>query len=111
MKKENQQRSAVPLAKSFRGKVDLLVLLAIVVSVVLILAATVPAAQSRLQGTVKNYMLDMAKAYGASLDEEITYNGEDKILNAETLRDMVGSAKEEQESKPVMLTLLPMMVL
>ena len=50
MKKENQQRSAVPLAKSFRGKVDLLVLLAIVVSVVLILAATVPAAQSRLQG-------------------------------------------------------------
>ena len=38
-------------------------------------------------------MLDMAKAYGASLDEEITYNGEDKILNAETLRDMVGSAK------------------
>lgn len=93
MKKENQQRSAVPLAKSFRGKVDLLVLLAIVVSVVLILAATVPAAQSRLQGTVKNYMLDMAKAYGASLDEEITYNGEDKILNAETLRDMVGSAK------------------
>ena len=93
MKKENQQRSAVPLAKSFRGKVDLLVLLAIVVSVVLILAATVPAAQSRLQGTVKNYMLDMAKAYGASLDEEITYNGEDKILNAETLGDMVGSAK------------------
>ena len=93
MKKENQQRSAVPLAKSFRGKVDLLVLLAIVVSVVLILAATVPAAQSRLQGTVKNYMLDMAKAYGASLDEEVTYNGEDKILNAETLRDMVGSAK------------------
>lgn len=93
MKKENQQRSAVPLAKSFRGKVDLLVLLAIVVSVVLILVATVPAAQSRLQGTVKNYMLDMAKAYGASLDEEITYNGEDKILNAETLGDMVGSAK------------------
>lgn len=93
MKKENQQRSAVPLAKSFRGKVDLLVLLAIVVSVVLILAATVPAAQSRLQGTVKNYMLDMAKAYGASLDEEITYNGEDKILNAETLGDVVGSAK------------------
>lgn len=93
MKKENQQRSAVPLAKSFRGKVDLLVLLAIVVSVVLILAATVPAAQSRLQGTVKNYMLDMAKAYGASLDEEITYIGEDKILNAETLGDMVGSAK------------------
>ena len=93
MKKENQQRSAVPLAKSFRGKVDLLVLLAIVVSVVLILAATVPAAQSRLQGTAKNYMLDMAKAYGASLDEEITYNGEDKILNAETLGDMVGSAK------------------
>lgn len=93
MKKENQQRSAVPLAKSFRGKLDLLVLLAIVVSVVLILAATVPAAQSRLQGTVKNYMLDMAKAYGASLDEEITYNGEDKILNAETLGDMVGSAK------------------
>ena len=93
MKKENQQRSAVPLATSFRGKVDLLVLLAIVVSVVLILAATVPAAQSRLQGTVKNYMLDMAKAYGASLDEEITYNGEDKILNAETLGDMVGSAK------------------
>lgn len=93
MKKENQQRSAVPLAKSFRGKVVLLVLLAIVVSVVLILAATVPAAQSRLQGTVKNYMLDMAKAYGASLDEEITYNGEDKILNAETLRDMLGSAK------------------
>ena len=93
MKKENQQRSAVPLAKSFRGKVDLLVLLAIVVSVVLILVATVPAAQSRLQGTVKNYMLDMAKAYGASLDEEITYNGEDKILNAETLGDVVGSAK------------------
>lgn len=93
MKKENQQRSAVPLAKSFRGKVDVLVLLAIVVSVVLILAATVPAAQSRLQGTVKNYMLDMAKAYGASLDEEITYNGEDKILNAETLGDVVGSAK------------------
>lgn len=93
MKKENQQRSAVPLAKSFRGKLDLLVLLAIVVSVVLILVATVPAAQSRLQGTVKNYMLDMAKAYGASLDEEITYNGEDKILNAETLGDMVGSAK------------------
>ncbi len=93
MKKENQQRSAVPLAKSFRGKVDLLVLLAIVVSVVLILVATVPAAQSRLQGTVKNYMLDMAKAYGASLDEEITYNGEDKILNAETLGDMLGSAK------------------
>ena len=93
MKKENQQRSAVPLAKSFRGKVDLLVLLAIVVSVVLILAATVPAAQSRLQGTVKNYMLDMAKAYGASLDAEITYNGEDKTLNAETLGDMVGSAK------------------
>ena len=61
MKKENQQRSAVPLAKSFRGKVDLLVLLAIVVSVVLILAATVPAAQSRLQGTVKNYMLDMLR--------------------------------------------------
>lgn len=93
MKKENQQRSAVPLAKSFRGKVDLLVLLAIVVSVVLILVATVPAAQSRLQGTVKNYMLDMAKAYGASLDAEITYNGEDKTLNAETLGDMVGSAK------------------
>ena len=79
----------VSLLQSIKLKILLLVILAIVTSTLINLLASIPLMQKEVTGLVKDYMCDLVKITGQTLDEEIELVGREKVMNLEELSDIL----------------------
>lgn len=89
MKKAKQTENKVPFLKSMKGRVTILFFISILVTVTLILVASIPSAKTSLKNTTRNYMLDMATTNGELVDTAIEAYGESYVLREDYLNDMM----------------------
>ena len=83
----NAGKEKISIFKSARGKTIILVDVIIVLMMIVLLINVVPKAQSSMRKTNKNYLADMAVAYGQEIEDECTLSGADKVLTADYLKE------------------------
>lgn len=79
----------VNLLQSIKLKILLLVILAIVTSTLINLLTSIPLMQKEVTGLVKDYMCDLVKITGQTLDKEIELVGREKVMDLEELSDIL----------------------
>ncbi|SCW81723.1 methyl-accepting chemotaxis protein [Lachnospiraceae bacterium C10] len=75
----------VSLIRSVRGKVTVFSIAMVLVVMVALILTTVPSSQATLTETTKNYLNDIALAYGSSVEADVNAVGVEHILNLENL--------------------------
>ena len=75
----------VSLIRSVRGKVTVFSIAMVLVVMVALILTTVPSSQATLTETTKNYLNDIALAYGSSVEADVNAVGVEHILNSENL--------------------------
>ena len=75
----------VSLIRSVRGKVTVFSIAMVLVVMVALILTTVPSSQATLTETTKNYLNDIALAYGSSVEADVKAVGVEHILNLENL--------------------------
>ncbi|SDW28119.1 methyl-accepting chemotaxis protein [Lachnospiraceae bacterium KHCPX20] len=75
----------VSLIRSVRGKVTVFSIAMVLVVMVALIWSTVPSSQATLTETTKNYLNDIALAYGSSVEADVNAVGVEHILNLENL--------------------------
>lgn len=78
---------------SIKASVELLIVIVVLITVVLELSIVIPSTRKNITSICENHLYDSATGYGLLLDEACTLSSPDKVLQAETLEDIVGSAK------------------
>ncbi len=89
---ENQK---ITVLTSIRTKMVLAMVAWAIIAGVVAVWVLLPTAKSEVDTTTKNYMKDLAKAYGSMLDDEIAKEGVDKILAGDNLANMMSDVKVE----------------
>lgn len=87
MNKDGQKvkDNKVSLIRSVRGKVTVFSIAMVLVVMVALIWSTVPSSQATLTETTKNYLNDIALAYGSSVEADVNAVGVEHILNLENL--------------------------
>jgi methyl-accepting chemotaxis protein len=87
MNKDGQKvkDNKVSLIRSVRGKVTVFSIAMVLVVMVALILTTVPSSQATLTETTKNYLNDIALAYGSSVEADVNAVGVEHILNLENL--------------------------
>ncbi|MCR4869565.1 MAG: methyl-accepting chemotaxis protein [Lachnospiraceae bacterium] len=75
----------VSLIRSVRGKVTVFSIAMVLVVMVALIWCTVPSSQATLTETTKNYLNDIALAYGSSVEADVKAVGVENILTSENL--------------------------
>lgn len=87
---------------SIRTKLVLAMVIMAVLAGVLTSILLVPAAEKNIDETTKNYMKDVARAYGSMLDAQVENEGADKALGADNLsKHLAGVKVDNKESSYV----------
>lgn len=84
-KAKKTKKEGVSLLSSIKFKIIALTAAAVLLTVLVLLIRIVPTVQKDMKETVKNYMSDMALAYGESVEIELQDKGEEYLLNYEEL--------------------------
>ena len=92
-KKEKKAKEGVSFLSSIKFKIIALAISAVVVTVVVFLVRIIPTVQKDIKDVTKNYMYDMAKAYGESVEIELMDKGDEYLANYEELAADLGSVK------------------
>ncbi len=71
--------------QSLKTKVDILFIVATVITVIILLLATIPSAQSSLKESSQNYMASLAQNTGESIDMELDMRDMDKVFQSDNL--------------------------
>ena len=98
MRKENNQRKGleeklsqnINFWHSLKAKILMLVFCAVLLTVGLNLWTVIPKSSSNISELTSNYMLDIAKISGESIDNEIRLLSYNSIMTAETLERLIG---------------------
>ena len=88
----------VSALQSIKVKILLLVVLAIVASTLIGLLTSIPLMQKSVTGLVKDYMNDLAKITGQSLDKEIELAGRDKVMSLDEISSILEGVYVESMS-------------
>lgn len=91
MQEHDKKNSRIGFLASFQGKIVLISLLSIIITVGLILAATVPYSAESIKKSIQNYMLDLAESNGRMLDQAVDIQGEKEALEEDRLDDIVSN--------------------
>lgn len=75
----------VSLIRSVRGKVTVFSIAMVLVVMVALIWTTVPSSQATLKETTKNYLNDIALAYGRSTEADVNAVGAEQILTLDNL--------------------------
>ena len=75
MQEQKNNNDRINFLESFQGKLVLISLLSVMITMGLIFAATVPYSAESIKKTIKNYMLDMATSNGHMIDQAIDIQG------------------------------------
>ena len=86
MSTAEKNANKVSLINSVRGKVTIFSVLMVIVVMVFLILMTVPSSQTTISDTTKNYLNDIAQAYGKSLEVDVATDGTE-VLNAENLSE------------------------
>lgn len=87
-KKANQNQ--VSIVNSITGRIIALAFAAIVLTVAIMLIRIIPVVQSTLTEQNQNYLLDLAETSGQTIDDQISYLGEYRVMNAMSLQKAIG---------------------
>lgn len=88
----------VSALQSIKVKILLLVVLAIVTSTLINLLTSIPLMRKNVTDLVKDYMNDLAKITGQTLDKEIDLAGEEKVMNLDELSSILKGVYVESMS-------------
>lgn len=88
--KEAKNGNSISFLSSIKFKILALTSCAVILTVVVMLIRIVPTIQKDMKQTVQNYMYDMAKAYGESVEIELRDKGEEYLANYEELSGDLG---------------------
>lgn len=91
MQEQKNNNDRINFLESFQGKLVLISLLSVMITMGLILAATVPYSAESIKKTIKNYMLDMATSNGHMIDQAIDIQGEKKALQEDSLEPVMSN--------------------
>ena len=85
--KKVKKKEGVALLSSIKFKIIALTACAVILTVLVLLLRIVPTVQSQMKATVQNYMYDLAKAYGESVEIELVDKGDEYLANYEELNE------------------------
>ena len=81
---KNVNSNKVSLINSVRGKVTVFSVAMVIVVMIALILSTVPSSQAKISETTKNYLNDIALAYGRSIEVDVEKDGTE-TLNTEGL--------------------------
>ena len=91
--KKKQKKEGVAFLSSIKFKIIALTAAVVLITVLVLLIRIIPNVQSHMKDTVQNYMYDMAKAYGESVEIELVDKGEEYLNNYEELNADLSSVQ------------------
>ena len=91
--KKKQKKEGVAFLSSIKFKIIALTAAVVLITVLVLLIRIIPNVQSHMKDTVQNYMYDMAKAYGESVEIELVDKGEEYLNNYEELNSDLSSVQ------------------
>ena len=82
-----QQGEKVNILHSVKGRSILMTGLSLLILMVILLVNIVPQAENAMRSTTKNYLGDMARAYGTFINDAYQSNGSDAALSSSFLAE------------------------
>lgn len=84
-----QQSEKVNILHSVKGRSILMTCLSLLILMVILLVNIVPQAENAMRSTTKNYLGDMARAYGTFINDAYQSNGSDAALSSSFLAEQL----------------------
>ncbi len=83
----------IPGMQSIKAKLRFLVIFAVVITAVVNLCIVIPSAKKSVVEVSQHYLYDSAQNYGRIIDAACVLGDPQELLQAESLRDMIGDAR------------------
>lgn len=89
--RRRQKRSSGSVFRSIKGRISLLLIACIIGVVVILLFLILPNMKNSMRNLTKNYLYDITVSAGERVALAASESGMEAILDAESLRNLVGS--------------------